>query len=110
MAGGAALSRSFVLEDKRTALREVALVTGSVLAQESEAAAFNVLDEICAAAFDDITFVRVVAIGTAHLAFRHGMMMRQLKAGANISMALEAGTRIATRIDNADSSATCLYV
>jgi hypothetical protein len=75
MAGRAALSRRFVLEDKRAALRDVALVTGSVLAQESEATAFNALNEIGAAAFDDITFVRVVAIGTAHLAFQHGMMM-----------------------------------
>ena len=110
MAGSAALFGSFVVEDKRTALREVALETGSVLAQEGDAATFNILDETRAAAFDDIALVRVMAIGTAHLAFRHRMMMRELEAGANISVALEAGIRIATWIDNAHMSAPGLHM
>ena len=76
MAADAAFADRFVFENERAALGRVTLETGVVLAQQHGAAAFHALRKIRAAAFDRVALVRVVAIGAAHFAFEHRMMMR----------------------------------
>ena len=80
MANGATLAHCLVLIDKRAALLRVTLEAGFVSAQESKAAGFELLLNICRGAFDRDPFVRFMAIAAAHLAFKHRMMMRQWNA------------------------------
>lgn len=82
MAGVATLAQGLVLEDKRPALHGVALETGFVCARQ-----------FGAAALDCGTFVRLVAIGTTHLAFQHRMVVRERELRTDIEVALEAGLR-----------------
>jgi hypothetical protein len=72
----AAFTDGFMLEDKRTALRCVALKTGFVMAQQCSAATLERLGQVRSATFDRVALVRVMAIGATHFAFEHGMMMR----------------------------------
>ena len=83
MADGATLAQRLVLIYKRAALLRVTLEAGFVSAQESKAAAFERLLNICWRALDCHTDVRIVAIGAAHFAFQHRMVVRQLECRAN---------------------------
>ena len=76
MADRTTLTHCLVLVDKRAALRGVALKAGFVSAQESKAAAFERLLNICLRAFNCHPDMRVVAIRAAHFAFQHRMMVR----------------------------------
>ena len=78
----------------------MALKASLVSAQESKAAAFERLAEHWSATFDGDTDVRVVAIGAAHFAFQHRMVVRQLKLRPHFQVTLEASFRRLTRIDD----------
>ncbi len=110
MASGAPLAHCLVLINKRPALLCVTLEAGLVLAQESKAAGSELLLNICRGALNGDAFVRFVAITAAHLAFRHRMMMRQLKRGANIQVTLETSVRRLSRIDDRARFAASLDV
>src|ERR1041385_17934 len=83
MADHAALAHCLMLVNKRTALRGVALEASFVSAQESKTAGFERLLNIRAATFHRNSLMGVVTIGTAHFAFQHRMMVRQLKLCAH---------------------------
>ena len=100
MASGATLTHCFVLIDKWPALLRVTLEAGFVSAQESKAAASELLLNICRGALDCDPFVRFVAITAAHLAFKHRMVMRQRERCANFQMTLETGVGRLPRIDD----------
>jgi hypothetical protein len=100
MASGATLTHCFVLIDKWPALLRVTLEAGFVSAQESKAAASELLLNICWGALDCDPFVRFMAITAAHLAFQHRMMMRQLERCANLQVTLETSVRRLSRIDD----------
>ena len=110
MAGGATLTHCFVLIDKWPALLRVTLEAGFVSAQESKAAGSELLLNICRGTLGRDPFVRFMAIATAHLAFQHRMMMRQLKCCANVQVTLETGVRRFSRVDDRARSAASLDV
>ena len=83
MADDTTLTQCLVFVDKRAALLGVALEAGFVSAQESKAAAFERLLNICWRALDCHADVRIVAIRAAHFAFQHRMVVRQLECRAN---------------------------
>ena len=93
VAADAAFAQGFVFENKRPLLLGVALETGLVHAEQSEAATLDRLRKIGAAAFDGAAFVRVMAISATDLAFEDRMMMRQLEFGAHFEVTLETGLR-----------------
>ena len=100
MANGAPLTHRLVLVDKWAALLCVTLKAGFVSAQKSKAAGSELLLNICRGALGRDPFVRFMAIAAAHLAFKHRMMMRQLKRCANFQVTLETGVRPLSRIDD----------
>ncbi len=108
MASGATLTHCLVFIDKRPALLRVTFEAGFVSAQESKAAASEPLLNICRGALDRDPFVRFVAITTAHLAFQHRMMMRQLERRANFQVTLEASVRRLSRVDDRARTAASL--
>ena len=99
MAGVAALAQSLVLEDKRPALHGVTLETGFVCARQ-----------FGAAALDCGTFVRVMAIRTAHFPFQHRVVVRQGELRPHIEMALETGLRRSARVDDRARATTAFHV
>ena len=76
MAGNTTLAYRFVLENKRSALRGMALEAGPVRAQHGDAATLHALRHIRSAAFDCIALMRVMAIGATDFALEDGMMVR----------------------------------
>jgi len=110
MTDRATLTHCFVLIHKRAALLCVALEAGFVSAQECEPAGFERLLNICRRALDRDSLVRLMTIGAAHFAFRHGMMVRQLECRANFQVTLETGFRRLSWIYNRTSSAAGFYV
>src|SRR5205814_8804328 len=56
------------------------------------------------------SFVRFMAIAAAHLAFKHRMMMRQLKCCADVQVTLETGVWRFSRADDCARSAASLNV
>ena len=110
MASGATLTHCFVLIDKWPALLRVTLEAGFVSAQESKAAASELLLNICRGALDCDPFVRFVAITAAHLALKHWVMMRQLECRANLQVALETRVWRFSRVDDRARFAASLDV
>jgi len=110
MADHAALAQCLMLVNKRAALRGVALKAGFVSTQESKTAASERLLHIGPVTLDGDTDVRVVAIGAAHFAFQHRMMVRQLELCPHFQVTLETGLRIFPRIDDRVRRATALDV
>lgn len=80
--GGASLASSFMLEDERTALCNMALGAG-----------VRLVGKIEAAALDRMALVGIMTIAAAHFSIFDGMMMRQLEAAFHIQMASEADFR-----------------
>ena len=105
MANGTPLSQCLVLVDKRAALSGVAFEASLVSTQESQAAGFESLLNVGATAFDRNSLMRVVTIGAAHLAFRHRMMVRQLKLRPHFQVTLKASLRRFSWIYDRASSA-----
>lgn len=110
MADRTTLTHCLVLVNKRAALRGVALKAGFVSTQESKAAASERLLHIGPATLDGDTDMRVVAISTAHSAFQHRMMVRQLELRTHFQMTLEASLRIFPRVDDRVRRTTALDV
>jgi hypothetical protein len=93
-----ALAQSFMLVNKRAALLRVALETSFVSAQESKAAGFEVLLNVCRCAFNRHSLVWVVTIGATHFAFEHRVVVRQLERRTNFQVTLETSFRRLTGI------------
>ena len=110
MANDASLTHRLVLIYKWAALLCVTLEAGFVSAQKSKATGFELLLNICRGALGRDPFVRFMAIAAAHLAFKHRMMMRQLKRCANLQVTLETSVRRLSRIDDGASAAAGLNV
>jgi hypothetical protein len=110
MTNSATLPQCLVLVDKRAALLCVTLEAGFVFTQESKAAGFELLLDICRSAFDRDAFVNLVTISTTHFAFQHRMMMRQSECGANFQVTLETGLRGLPRIYDGACTAAGLDV
>ena len=99
-----------MLVNKWAALLGVALEAGFVSAQESEAASFERLLNIGPATFYSDSLMRIVTICTAHFAFQHRMVVRQLELCAHLKVTLETGFRRLTRIDDCVRRAAALDV
>jgi len=110
MASDASLSHCLVLINKRPALLCVTFEAGFVSAQKSKAAGSELLLNICRGALVRDPFVRLMAIAAAHLAFKHRMMMRQLKRCANVQVTLETSVRRLSRVDDRARSAASFDV
>jgi hypothetical protein len=110
MANGAPLPHRLVLVDKRAALLCVTLEAGFVSGQESKATGSELLLNVCRSALGRDPFVWLMAIAAAHLAFKHRMMMRQLKRCANVQVTLETSVRRLSRINDRARSAAGLNV
>src|SRR5882672_4145961 len=108
MANDASLAHCLVLIDKWAPLLCVTLEAGFVSAQKSKATGFELLLNICRGALGRDPFVRFMAIATAHLTFKHRMMMRQLKCRADFQVTLETGVRRLSRIDDRACTAASL--
>ena len=100
MAAGATFFQRFMLEHEWAGLRDVTLEAGAVSTEEQRSAAFDLLRKTCVPAFDCIAGVRIMAIGAAHLAFQHRMVMRHFKSRAHFEVTLETGVRRSSRINN----------
>lgn len=105
MANGAPLPHCFVLVHEWAALLCVTLEARFVSAQECETASFEPLLNVRWRAFGRDTFVRFMAIATAHFAFENRMMMRQLERRTNFQVTLETRFRRFPWIDNRASAA-----
>jgi hypothetical protein len=103
-------AQCFVLEHKWAALRGVTLETRFVLAQQGHASTFETLRQVRAAAFDRVSFVRVMAIGATDFTLQHGVVMGELECCAHFRMALEAGGRRFSRINNRAAFTAALNV
>jgi hypothetical protein len=110
MADHASLTHRLVLIDKWAALLCVTLEAGFVSAQKSKAAGSELLLNICRGATDRDSLVRFMAVAAAHLAFKHRMMMRQLKRCANVQVTLETSVRRLFWIDDCARSAAGFHV
>ena len=77
VADGASLTHRLMLIDKWAALLRMTLEARFVSAEEGKSASFKPLLDVCWSALDRDPFVRFMAIAAAHLAFEHGMVMRQ---------------------------------
>jgi len=110
MAHHAPLTHRLVLIDKWPALLRVTLEAGFVSAQKSKAAGSELLLNICRGALVRDPFVRFMAIAAAHLAFKHRMMMRQLKRCADVQVTLETSVRRLSRVDDRARSAASFDV
>ena len=69
MANDATFPHSFVFENKGAALRSMALEACFILTQECNPSALERLLDICRAAFDRHSDMRIVTVRTTHLAF-----------------------------------------
>ena len=110
MADGTTLTHCLVFVNKGTALRRVALEAGFVSAQESKAATFERLLNICRCTFNRDADMRVMAIRAAHFAFQHRMMVRQLELCPHFQVTLETSFRRLAWIDNSVCRAAAFYV
>jgi len=110
MANDTTLTHCLVLIDKWAALLCVTLEAGFVSAQKSKAAGSELLLNIYRGALGRDPFVRLMAIAAAHLAFKHRMMIRQLKRCADVQVTLKTGIRRFSRINDRASSAAGLDV
>ena len=104
------LTQCLVFVHKRAALRRVTLKAGFVSTQETKPAGLESLLNIGATAFDRDALMRVMAIGAAHSAFEHRMVVRQLERCSYFQVALETSLRIFPRIDDGVRRATALDV
>ena len=97
-----------MFKHKWSALRHVTLRAGFIRAHQGEASTLDRLRQTRVSAFDRATFMRVVTIDAADLAFENRVPMRQLELCAHFEMALETGLRRFPWInDTAGAAAGC---
>src|SRR5678815_259871 len=99
MAGHATLTDRLVLIHKWAALLCVTLEAGFVSSHKRKATSSQLLLDVCRRALGRDPFVRFMAIAATHLAFKHRMVVRQLKRCANVQVTLETGVRRFSRIN-----------
>ena len=99
MAGGATFAHGLMLKNKWPALLGVALRASLMLRRQC-----------CAATFDGIPFVRIVAIAATHLAFNNRVMIRKSELTTLVEVTLETSFRRFSRIDNRVCRAATLIV
>ena len=99
-----------MLVHERAALLRVALEARFVFAQESEPASLKFLLNVRRRALDRDTFVHLMTIGAAHLAFEHGMVMGQREGCAYFQVTLETCFRRFARIYDGTGAASSLDV
>ena len=105
-----ALAQCFVFINKGPTLRGVTFETGFVSAEKRQAAALERLLRIGCTGFDGLAGMWVMTITTAHLAFEHGMAMRQLELRAHIQVTLKTRFRRSSRINDRVRGAAALHV
>ncbi len=96
VANGASFMHGFMLKDKRPGLVLVTLLAALVLSRHRQAAR----------RFKNVAAVRIMAVHATHMAFKDGMMLRQIEFGLDIQMALEAGVRLFAGINDEVGRAT----
>lgn len=84
VANGASLAQRGVFKNKRPGLLPVTLRAGLVQARHGEASR----------RLHDVQPVRIMALCAIHLTFEDGMMLRKMKLGVDVQVALEARLRI----------------
>lgn len=97
--GDAAFTHGVVFENKRSLLGGMALGAGIVFSFEA-----------AGAAFDGVTFVRIMAIGAAHFAGENWVAMGEAEFAALIEMALKAGFGRLAWINDGALAAAGLHV
>src|SRR5215470_7729227 len=110
MTNDTTLTHRFVLIHKWATLLRVTFEAGFVSSQESKATRSELLLNIRLDALGRDSFVRFVAIAAAHLAFKHRMMMRQLKRCTHLQVTLETSVGRLSRVNDCASAATSLNV
>lgn len=86
----AALAKRFMLEDERACLFAMTLSTGLVLSRHEQTGR----------RFKNVHAMRIVALHAVHPAFEHRVMLGQAEFCVGLQMALKAGRRVFSRIDN----------
>src|SRR5438093_13456232 len=104
MANDTALLHCLMWVNPRSPLLRVALKARFVTAQERKATRLERLLNICRGTFDRDAFVHLVTISAAHFAFRHRVVVRQLKRRANFQVTLETGFGRLSWIDDRTSA------
>src|SRR6516162_8825676 len=104
------LTHCLVLVHKRAALLCVTFEAGFVSVQESKAAGFECLLNICLCTFDSNPGVRVMTIGAADFAFQNRVVVRQLELRPHFQVTLETSLRRLPRIDDRVRRAATLDV
>jgi hypothetical protein len=90
VAGGAAFAHGRVFEDVGFGLFAVAVAARFVDAGHGQAAV----------GFHDVEPVWIVAVDTVHVAFKHGVVLRQVELGVDGEVALETGVGLFARVDD----------
>jgi hypothetical protein len=84
MANGAAFAQGFVFENKRPALLAMTIRASFVQARHRQAAG----------GLHDVVAMWLMAVHAVHVAFDDGMMLRQIKFGVDVDVALKTGRSI----------------
>ena len=100
VAGGATFAHRRMLENKRAHLVAMTLRAAFVLPRHRESVR----------RFQNVAAVRVMALHAIHVAFDHGMVLRQTEFRVDIEMALKAGCGVVVRIDDEFCAAAGLDV
>ena len=95
VAHGATFPQCFVLENKRPRLLAMALSAGLITASHCQPAG----------RFEYIGRVRIVTLNTIHPALNQRVVLRQVKFGSGLQVALETGGRIVSRVEDELASA-----
>ncbi len=84
VANGASLAQRGMFENKRPGLLPMTLRAGLVQARHGQASR----------GFHDVQSVRIMALRAVHLTFEDGMMLRKMKLGIDVQVALKTCLRI----------------
>jgi hypothetical protein len=90
MADSASFAQCFVFENERASLLAMALSAPFIQTSHHQSPAPLV----------NIHSVRIVTLGAIHFAFPDRVMLRQINFGMSLQMALQAGGRVVTRIND----------
>jgi hypothetical protein len=90
VANGAALAQCRVFENKRPRLLAMTLSARFVQARHRQSSC----------GLHDVQAVRIVAPHAIHLSFKNGMMLRKVKLGIDVQVALKTRLRILSRIND----------
>ena len=103
VAARAAFAQGLMLEHERSCLCDVAPRADFIGRLQFRPAAL-------ASVGNHVTFMRIVAIRTAHLALKEGMMRRQVELGPLVQMACETGLGRFARVDDGPGCSARFHV